>query len=204
MAVTVVTAYTYPITDTLNDEVNTAILKQELDDATGLTVSVGNVNVSGSNVVIEMLGDAVAADETIVAGVVAAHEGDEFVETPLEESNNGTIATTDGSDTEVLSLETGPLPDGKYLVSWGVEYGMTLVSPVAEARIYFKTQKNSDAAVTRFQSAAYTNKWHHFGGSDMLTINNGNSYTLSLSIIADNTSNPAEARKRRIAIVKAD
>ena len=54
MSVNIVTTYTYPITDTANNEVNTGVLGDELADAS-LSVGIGNITLSGSNVIIELL-----------------------------------------------------------------------------------------------------------------------------------------------------
>lgn len=146
---TVQTTLTYPKSTTSTGEVNSAILKQEIADASP-SVSVGSVYTQGTDVVIVMEGNATAADETLIDGVVAAHEGAAFASTFQRVAQGSSpIEATSSTDVLAVELDSGPLPAGDYEVDW---YGEVYIDDEAEdirARARIRTGTNGGGTVVR-------------------------------------------------------
>lgn len=204
MTVTVVTQYTYPITDTLNSKVNTAILKQELDDA-GLSVSVGSVSVSGSSIFIELLGDAAAADIVLVDAVIAAHAGDDFVSVPIKVSEIAESPDDGGSEVIRVTLTTGALAAGEYLLSWLMEHCITTNTGTTGSRASLYYSKNGDTPAQFTQEMNINDQWSCFSGGYPITVQDGDSWVFTLRHQRVGVAgNPSRVRRARLALMRAE
>lgn len=202
MSATIVTTYTYPITDTPNDQVNTGTLADELNEA-GLGVSVGNVNVAGSNIIIELLGDATSSDLALVDAVIAAHQGVEYSETPIFDYTTET-AVDDDTGNEILAktLESGPLHGGKYMVHWSWEVATTSAA-AGEAKAWCSLQREGKTEYNKGEISNPTNKWQHTAVPFMFAAADGQNFFMRIYYQRTGTSgNAARLRRFRIAIKK--
>lgn len=179
MSATIITTVTYPITDTASDQVNTAILKQELEDAS-LSQSVGNVTLAGSNVMIEMLGLIVTADVTAMDAVIAAHDGDEFIELPVTDAAFSLTSDDTGSFVEKCSIEAGPLQAGLYGVNWHCVHALTTTDVDSGSEVRITRQKNGGAVVEVSQDINRTGDFREVGAGAFLEVNDGDTYAFTL------------------------
>ena len=203
MAVTTVTNLSYPITDTLNDDVNSPILKQELEDET-LSVSVGNVELIGTTILIELLGDASSSDITAVTGVVEAHAGDDFVEVPLTEIAVSETSDDSGSEITKVTMTTGALPAGSYTIIWHMEHKVNTNTGNTASRATLYYSKNGDTPSQFLQNNVILDQWVEFGSSYPIDVNDGDSWLFTLRHQRIGTSgNASHCRRGRIALVRA-
>jgi hypothetical protein len=143
------TKFTYPKSQTVSGVVNDAILKQELDDA-GLSVPVNTVYQQGSDVVIIMVGNATAADETAVGGVVSAHEGSSFSEDfQRAEENTQQDTLADNDPITVVELMSGPLRAGAYDVEWYGEHKLSAATAGGATKLLAQIGRNGATPSTR-------------------------------------------------------
>lgn len=203
MSATIQTVYTYPITDTLNDTVNPGTLYDELSDA-GLSVSVGNVSLFGSNVLIQLLGDADAADLALVDAVIAAHEGNDYATLPIIYYENETAVTDDtGSEIEAVTLNTGPLHAGKHMVHWSAEIASTDTTGTPGAKMRCSLQREGQTEYSKGESTNDTPAWRHVAVPFMFHASEGQRFTLRIYYQRTGSSgNAAKLRRARIAIHK--
>ena len=201
------TVFDYPVSGTLNGQVNPSILKQELEesDSPDLTVGVESVVVEGTTIIITLTGNATEDDETVVNTVVAAHVGVSFVPVPARTSDDAeTDDTADpGTEIEKVSLSVGPLDAGLYLLEWYME--TRLASDSATSWVKARARVNVNGSLNeRASSFQRTQKTESpFAGALPLQIASGKTITLALSFeqtgAVDNT---AYARRARVSVVK--
>jgi len=163
---TVQTTFTYPKSATSTGNVNPAILKQEITDDSP-SVPVGSVYTQGTDVIIVMEGNATGADETLIDGVVAAHEGATFANTfQRVVQGSSPIEATSSTDVLVIELDSGPLPAGDYELDW---YGEAFIDDEAEdirARARVRIGKNGGSTTVEGIGLKALDQSDSFAGKD--------------------------------------
>lgn len=203
MAATKTTTLYYPITDTANDQVNTAVLKQQLVNA-ALSVTVGNVWLSGANVFIELLGLATSGDITAVDGVIAAHQGDSFATIPIYVSSEAESNDDTGSEIQKLELVSGVLPAGSYVLGWHIEHRMTSVTSTSICKAFLTMAKNgaAEGEISQNHNDLIVNT--NFGSAFPFQVLDGETYTFRLKYQRVGASgNAARCRRARMSLLKA-
>jgi hypothetical protein len=202
MAVTIVTTLTYPRSDTPNDRVNKDILNQELSEAS-LSVSVLGISISGTDIRIDLSGNASVDDETAINSVIAAHQGSDFSTTTQSSFSEAASSDDTNGIIEKTALSTGLLPAGTYLMSWYMELATTTTTGTTGARGFLNVSKNGAAAVERAQSNNDLNQWVPMSGSLPVTVVDGDSYSMSLSFQRIGiVGNAARAQRARLTLSK--
>jgi hypothetical protein len=202
MSATVRTEYSYPVTDTLNDEVNVGTLTDELNEA-GLSVTVGVVSLSGSNVVIELLGDATSADLVLVDAVIAAHQGIDYVETPIFDYNDEAAVSDDtGSEIQIKEVETGPLTAGKHMVDWSAEVAVTSTSS-GEAKVRFSLQREGKTEYSKGEFSTQASQWQHVSTPFIFHAADGQNFFFRIYLQRTGVAgNAARVRRSRVSVHK--
>lgn len=197
------TKFTYPKSQTVTGNVNNDILRQELEDA-GLSVPLNTVYQEGTDVIILLDGNATAADETAASGVVSAHTGEAFAQPPLTAFSEPEVSDDTGSEVEKVSLSTGPLQKGTYIVGWGLELATTTTTGTTVARGSLYVDKNAAGEVERSQHNVDIELWDSgMSGSLAFLAVAGDSYVFSLRFRrVGAASNAARAQRGRITLTK--
>lgn len=204
MVATIKTEYTYPITDTANDQVNTGTLSDELNDA-GLSVTVGTVRVSGSNIIIELIGDAVPADLALADAVIAAHQGDDYASLPIAHYEHETAETDDtGSAVEIVSFDSGPLHAGKHMIHWSGEIASTDATGTPGVKITVSLQREGQTEYNKGEATNDTPNWRHVTVPFIFHSAEGQRFTFRIYLQRTGSAgNPAKIRRARISLHRA-
>lgn len=207
MAATIVSSFTYPLTDFTSlggNSVNPNILKQEIEDDATITLTVSSVTKVGSTVKIDLEGNATAAMKTALDSVVAAHEGGNFAVFPQKVSDEDAESDDTGSEVQKASLSTGLMPAGDYRIGWYMEVETTSESSGAtQAQGHFNVSKNGGSSSERGQTNAEHPRWVSMGGTYEGTFVDGDELDLELTYQRVGTSgNAARAQRARITVTR--
>lgn len=200
MAGTMISMISYPVTDTVNNKVNTQILKQELEDAS-LSVDVAGVQTVGTTIKISLSGNASSDDFTECDSVIAAHEGADF-SSDSQFAKSETESTSDtGSVVDKLTLDSGAMPAGEYMVQWYMEVACT--TDGGEVTGAFRASKNGSALNILGQQSSNNSYWTSMSGSYLFTLVDGDTVDARLSYQRSGTSgNAAKVQRARIFLIK--
>ena len=202
MAATVVTTLTFPKSDTVNNKVNSSILKQELDDAR-LSILVESVSLVGTSVKIGLTGTATTDDETKITAVISAHAGEDFASVPQVAADEALVSDDTGTVIQKLQLSTGALPAGTYLISWYMEIAITSETTGSYACGTLTVQTNSGVGVERAQHNNTEVAWKAMSGAISVTAVAGDDYVVALHYARTGlTGNAARAQRARINVVR--
>lgn len=189
------TTYNYDLQlDFPNQAINEDVLTAEIQGSSISTPLVG-ISVSGDDVDIIFQDALSAGDKTTLDGLVAAHQGVPFSDTVQRAFSEGESQTTSTDYQEKLSLSTGPLPQGDYLVSWYCEIGVdTLLggSGVFAQVTYNGTERGFTSSDSDF--------YRSFSGSAIVQLSAGDSPTIAINWRRVGASNTAEIRRARLLI----
>lgn len=201
MAATIYTQLTIPLTDFTSlggNSVNANILKQEFEDA-GLTVTVQGVSVSASVVNAQFAGDPTSGDLSAIDAVIAAHTGGDFAATLQRAISEAADSDDTGDEIEKVSLDTGALPAGIYLLGWYLELATTTTTGTSGARGRLQVTKNGGTQTERAQSNAENDQWDPMSGSLSEEVVDGDSYEFALTFERIGVSgNAARAQRGRL------
>ena len=191
----------YPLSDFVESGgvVSPVILKQELTDA-GLSVTVNSVSVSDTVVNMFFFGMVLAADVTLVDAVVAAHTGDTFQPKYQREVSEVELTNDTTTDVEKVSMDTGALEAGNYVVSWYAELCVTSVVAGTGASGGLNATKNGGSIVEVGRSVNDLSVYTSLSGSyTLLDVKDGEHYAFALVFKRlGASSNPAKMRRARI------
>jgi hypothetical protein len=207
---TVRTNFYYAVSETANDKVNTAILKQELEELPpgSLSVSVLSVVTNGTSITIVLGGNATASDEDSVDAAVAAHEGEDFEPVPAFEFSEA--ESDDSGDRGIeqtkASLNVGPLSVGTYLIAYNMECYLNLASTTSRVQGRLFINKNNDSPVERAEcNNAELVPLNPLAGSFPMAVKDGETISVSLRFQQMGAvDNIAKARRARISVIKVN
>lgn len=191
------TEFTYSITsDFPNSIVNLAVLQAEINaNLIAPARTVEGIEASGDDVTIEFDDDLTAGQETSLNGIVAAHQGEGFVEVTqalYEEAEQTTSMTT---YQEAAALDSGILKAGKYRLHWYAETSLAAV--VATGRAVVRVMWNgSERGTDSNASDFYTS----FSGTVIVDVDDLDAPTLSIEYRMAGTSATARVRRCRLFI----
>lgn len=184
---------------------NTGALSDELAEA-GLSVSVGNVTLAGSNIIIELLGDAVAADLLLVDAVIAAHEGLSYQVLPLFNYENETAISDDtGADVEAVTVTTQPLHAGKHMVHWSGEIATTDMTGTPGAKFRCSLQREGQTEYNKGEFTTDVDDWRHVTVPFVFHAAEGQKFIFRIYYTRTGSSgNAARLRRARISLHRAE
>jgi len=184
---------------TSSGQVNSALLKRELNEA-GLSVLATRIACRETDCLVETDTDPTVGDETIMDGVVTAHTGEGWAPTFQHEELEAEASDDTGDEIVRETLSTGIMPEGTYLITFGMELQTTNPGAgVTAARGYFRVSKNGSGLVEKGQHNNGDDQWKKFSESYSVDVVDGDQFTFQLSYVRVGTSgNAARARFARI------
>lgn len=180
MTASITSTFLYPDSDFTSlggNPINPAILKQEIVDSS-VSIPVASVVGIGTNVRIDLTGNATAADKTELDSVVANHAGGDFAVFPQNEADETETNEGDtGVETTKVSLNTGLMPAGTYLVTWFMEVklnsdGGSSAGVVARLKV---------GGTQRGQTSTEKAQYVCFSGTKRLTVEDGQQFNIALT-----------------------
>lgn len=196
---------TYNRTDftTSSGEINSLTLKREMN-AAGISVVCTGVGPFDTGCSVETDGDPTAGDLTLMAAVVAAHTGEWFAAELQKVASESEDPDDTGDEVLKVSLSTGILQKGTYLITYSMEVCLTSDGGTTTgARALFKVNTNGGGYVERGQHNNSKAFWQKFAEPYMIDCEDGDSFVFGLLFARIGTSgNAARARFARIGIRK--
>jgi len=189
---------TYSISDTLNSSLNAEVLVQELLDA-GVS-SASAASQEGTTFWVDFTDNLTDAQEVTIDGVVAAHAGTAFSIVPQRVSMTGTVTVPDGTDTECISLSSGPLPAGDYDIDWYLEHKQ---DASAGSKVIMWLAKNNGSLSNRAGDFTPNTDYDSFAGKFPYTLKDGESLQARLTVRRTSGTGNAVAQRGRIFLSRA-
>jgi hypothetical protein len=193
----------YPFSDFPNGKVNTAILSAEIEASSpAISQPLASASLSGTTCSLYFNALLLTADETQLNVLVAAHQGEDFESAFQRASVEAEGATNDTTvDVEKVSLATGPLPEGRYSVTWYAEVAASSVLANTGASVGFTAAVNGGAAAELGRTANDLTTYVSFAGAYSAPLKAGESLTLAILFKRlGASSNPAKVRRARIFV----
>jgi hypothetical protein len=162
--------------------VNVGIFQQELEDDASVTEKPSAVYKAGTSVIVEWSVDNVSSGTfSAVDAAVAAHVGGAYASIPITEISEGESSDNSGDEQTKLTLDTGLLPAGNYLLGWYCELKTAgeVAATAAQVRLY--ADKNGGGEVERGLCTWQHSQYHDFGGSFPFVAKDGDRYELRLA-----------------------
>lgn len=130
------TPYKYSISkDFPNQSVNVDTLTVEIESNTEIHVTLSYISVSMDTVIIVFVDELSANEKLALDGVVANHQGNELLAKMQWASANAEQSNPKVEWQSALTLNTEPVPEGVYLVSWYCEIKLEIEDGESEATI---------------------------------------------------------------------
>ena len=150
MASGIETEYTYPKSDFVAASfINVFILKQEIEDA-GISSTVISVVEIGTDIKIRLEGNAPSSEDSILDAVVAAHTGGTFApDFQRSEQNPQQDTAADNNEVTMVTLNSGPLRAGQYIVEWYGEHKLSNNTPGGATKLYAYIGRDGSALSIR-------------------------------------------------------
>jgi hypothetical protein len=207
MAATIISRFTYPNSDFTSlggNPINNAVLAQEIEDDVTITLAVGAIVSAGTDTQIELEGNATAAMKTALDSIVANHTGGNFSTFPKKANDDTEESDDTGNPVQKVSLSTGLMPGGEYLLTWYMELKLTSDGgTVTAARAHANLSKNGAAAVEQAQTNTPQAEWLAFSGSHVAVVVDGDELDLELTYERVGTSgNAARVQRGRLTITR--
>lgn len=179
--------------------VNARTFLAELKAAALPALSVA-VNVTDAIVAYSAVLDP--SQESTAASVVTTHSGTAFASTIQRVVAEPAASDDSGSEVVRLTLDTGPLPAGDYVLSWYLELATTTTTGTTEARGLLYATKNAGARTERGQANRERASWFPMSGSMPAVIVDGDRYVFELAYqrIGD-SGNAARVQRARLSWV---
>lgn len=189
------TEFTYSIAnDFPNQTIDASVLTAEIN-ASSIGPVLEGITIDGDDVVITFDDDLSTGEETTLDGIVAAHQGDPFVEDIQKLFSEGVQTETGTTFVEAASLDSGLLAAGEYLITWyseiSVETGDNTSGVIA--RVLWN-------GTERAESAGNLSFYQSFGGSVIVDVNALAAPSLSVEFRRVGTANTARIRRIRLSI----
>lgn len=198
MASTTKTVHIIPKADftTSGGVINRDIFRQELI-AAGLTVPPEDVKEVATDVQITLAGLAVAADLSAMDGVAASHGAAEFAPTTQREVHNPVVNASDATEVEIVRLESGPLREGSYDLSWYCEHLAANAGAVSQVKVYASINGGSEVELGQDSSSLQVHD--AFSGSfPTPPIKDGDRVVIRMTVARISGTGIASARRSRI------
>lgn len=206
MAEASTTKLQYIKSSTLNDKLNEDLLKQEVADA-GLVggqenlATVVSVEQSGTTFFVTFSELLLAADITLVDGLVAAHTGENFGSSVVREKHNARVDDSTNAWIDMETLTTGLLKAGWYQYSVTCEIKLDdelTVGGRVEMQVLFSNKSVTDNETD--QDAHDTEQWHKVTTGDAIEVEDGDFIGLRLQF-RSRSGAPAACRRARLSVV---
>jgi hypothetical protein len=191
----------YPLADFPNGKCNAAILAQEIKDDPAVSVE-PSVQLSGTTVTVQFAALITAAEVTALDALVAAHQGDDFAAAVQAVAAEGAVSTG-AAKLGLVTLTSGPLAAGTYLGGWYGESKLAAAAADTGARLSMDYTLNGGATAEAAGSTSNIVDWESFAGSYPLTLLDGESVSVVLSVqrVGVGAVN-ADARRARITLAR--
>lgn len=189
------TPYLYDLQlDFPNQAVNEDVLTAEIE-ASSITQPLVGISVAGDDVTITFADALSAGEKTTLDTIVANHQGVPFAETVQRAFSEGEDTTTDTSYQEKLSLATGPLPQGDYLVAWYAEVSVDTL--IGGTGIFGQvTYNGTERGFTSTDSDFYKS----FSGQAIVQVTAGDSPTIAINYRRVGGLNTVKIRRARLLV----
>jgi hypothetical protein len=197
------TTVTYGLSEfTSATTVNATIFAQELQDDGYVAEKPDSVYRSGSSVVLEWSVFVTQATLDAVDNAVTAHVGGDFASVPITAISEGQSTDNSGDEITKLTLNSGLLPAGQYLLGWYCESktDAEVSNSGVATRLY--VAKNGGSEVERGENTWPYPQYNDFSGSFPFTVEDGETYTLRLAYERVGASNPVTIQRARLYIVR--
>jgi hypothetical protein len=169
----------FSISDTLNGKVNSTLLTNEIANS-GIITTLKRIDTvfSTDKLNIVFTSGLPQNEFTTLSGVVAAHEGSKLFSDGFKIKIDNTELWTDTTAfSGVLTLKSGKLSAGRYIVTWYSEIAVT-------------DDSNGDASQVRVLingvvvgvSSNRTEDWQSFSGPARITIVDGQEATITMEV----------------------
>jgi hypothetical protein len=186
--------------------VNVTVFAQELADDSSVVQKPSNVYKSGTSVIVDW--DGVTVTQATIDAVdadVAAHTGGSFASLPVTEVSESESSDDSGDEQTKLTLDTGLLPAGKYLLGWYCEIKTTsdLANSGVVARLY--ADVNGGGETERGTKTWNLPAYNDFSGSFPIEVDAGEQYELRLAYERlGASSNEVFIRRARMYAVRTE
>jgi hypothetical protein len=201
MAGTTTVIRNYPLADFPNQKCNTAILAQEIKDDPAVLVE-PSVQQSGTTVALQFAALITAAEVVALDALVAAHQGEDFA-APVQAVAAEAAVSTGATKLTLITLTSGPLTAGTYLVGWYAESKLAAAAADTGARLSLDYSINGGAVGEAAGNTSNIIDWESFAGSYPLTLKDGESVNALLAVqrVGVGAVN-ADARRARITLAR--
>jgi hypothetical protein len=180
--------------------VNTTIFAQELEDDENVVQKPSGVSRTATSVTVAWSGVFVTSGTLgAVDNDVVAHQGGSWASLPVTEVSESESSDDSGNEQTKLTLDTGLLPAGQYLLGWYCEIktASEVTNTAAIAKLY--VTKNGGAEVERGENVWPYPQYNDFGGGFPVTVTDGESYTMRLAYERlGASSNPVTIQRARM------
>lgn len=190
------TTYNYDLQlDFPNQAVQPDVLTAEIQESSIVTSLVG-VSVLIDDVDITFSDALSVPDKATLDAIVAAHQGEEFAP-PVQRANSEGVSTNNTTSyQQKLALNSGPLPQGDYLITWYCE--MSIDTLLEGTAVFAQIVYNG---VERGFSSSDRTTYVSFSGSATVAVNSGDAPTLAINFRrAGGPLNTARVRRARISV----
>jgi hypothetical protein len=201
------TSRTYALTEFTSstpETVNVGIFAQELEDDGYVVEKPSSVYRSGTSVVVEWASTVVSQDTfDAVDAAVAAHVGGAYANIPITEISEGESSTDATTYQSKVTLDSGLLPAGQYLLGWYCEIKTQGTVSNTAVQAVLEVAKNGGAPVERGENTWPYPQYNDFSGSFPFTATDGESYEMTLLYKRlGASSNPAYIKRARLYILR--
>jgi len=190
------TKYTYSISEDFpNQKVNSTLLSKEIDGS-AIVTALYYIFTTG-DVCDIWFDDALSGgDQTILDGLVAAHQGTDVSDTPQTVTDEAESISTTTEYRDKIDATLDPLIDGAYRVAWSYEV------------------KTSNSSATRVETRIEVdgieyccdnwikNRWRYCSGEAFIDFNTGDTPHIKLQFKAQGKQGAACIRRASVSLMK--
>lgn len=191
----------YPFSATANNEVNSGVLAQQVEDSaidTGVNPLLQVADSTGTQaILIEFTDPLSGGDEAVLDGVVGAHVGEPYAPNVMRATAIPIVPNATTTPVDVID-ETIPLPlaAGDYEVAWACEIRLQSATP--GAGVHAELSLNGAAV---YEDNWDLDQWHTFAGAGSTKFKAGDKPTLALSFRRIGAAATVEMRRARISLI---
>lgn len=189
------------VTDFPNVDYNAGVLTEQID-AAGLSVGLNSIDGEPHEVVFQFDGNPTAGDETLLDGVIAAHQGDAFDAPPYKYTDETGDEDDSGGEVTIAAITDVMPPPGEYFLSAGAEIATTSTTGTEIAKWRFYVTKNGNE-VERQEGHNGEHKFQPKLCAFPFDVVAGQVYSFRMTIERQGAaSNPARYQRVRIRVKK--
>lgn len=189
------TTYNYDLQlDFPNQAIQPDVLTAEIE-ASSITTALVGITIVNDDVDITFVDALSPTDKNTLDLVVANHQGEDLAPPVQRVNSEGESTNSTTTYEEKVSLDSGPLAEGDYLITWYCEISTDTF--VSGSGVFAQLVYNG---VERGFSSTSQDIYLSFSGSATVFANTGETPTLALNFRRVGASNTAKIRRARMSI----